>query len=103
MRFRVQGEKLMSNIPNSAMPHAGGGKDADAKEGSGSSSSKRGAKIVEKARNNPKTAIAAGAAVVAGAVAAAATVRASRKKAAGEGASGGSEGGSGKGRSKKKS
>ena len=70
----------MSHIPNSAMPHAGGNDDASGGKGgkggnkkkSGESSvSKAAGKIADKARENPKTAIAAGAAVV-GAIAAAA-------------------------------
>jgi hypothetical protein len=78
----------MSNIPSSAMPHAGptanskdnhqgesGGKgNANADAGSGAVASvKAGAsKIADTARENPKTAIAAGVAIVAGVVAAAA-------------------------------
>ena len=67
----------MSHIPNSAMPHAGGNQDNKGgeakkkKSGGGSSMSKTAGKIADKARENPKTAIAAGAAVV-GAIAAAA-------------------------------
>jgi hypothetical protein len=69
----------MSNIPNSAMPRAKapsetegkkGGKSGE-KSGSGASIKKQAGKIADKARGNPKTAIAAGA-VVAGAIAAAA-------------------------------
>lgn len=66
----------MSHIPNSAMPHAGGnqesqGKGGGKKKSGGSTMSERAGKIADKARENPKTAIAAGAAVV-GAIAAAA-------------------------------
>jgi hypothetical protein len=54
----------MSHIPNSAMPHAGGNDDASGNKGgnkkkSGESSvSKAAGKIADKARENPKTAIA---------------------------------------------
>ena len=81
----------MSNIPSSAMPRAKAddGKDKTAKsdkaeKGSGASLKQRAGKIADKARENPKTSIAAGAAVLAGAVAAAAIplVKASRAKAA---------------------
>lgn len=71
----------MSNIPNSAMPRAnapsepegkkGSGGNAGEKSGGGASIKKQAGKIADKARDNPKTAIAAGA-VVAGAIAAAA-------------------------------
>lgn len=79
----------MSHIPSSAMPRARS-KEAQEKEGGGGSIKKRAGKIAEKARDNPKTAIAAGA-VVAGAVAAAAAlplVRRSRKKSDTEASSG---------------
>ena len=76
----------MSNIPSSAMPHAGptanskdnhqgeSGGNANADAGSGAVASvKAGAsKIADTARENPKTAIAAGVAIVAGVAAAAA-------------------------------
>lgn len=84
----------MSHIPNSAMPHAAPTQDGESgqarneqgaqgsKSGSGSSMpdmsgvtdalSKGASKIADLARENPKTAIAAGVAVAAGAIAAAA-------------------------------
>lgn len=74
----------MSHIPSSAMPHAGPAEDAQ--EESGPTLKQRAGKLAGKARDtaraNPKTAIAAGAALVAGAVAAAAIpkVRAARAK-----------------------
>jgi len=70
----------MSNIPNSAMPRANAPSDTQGKKESGgkaggkaggASIKKQAGKIADKARDNPKTAIAAGA-VVAGAIAAAA-------------------------------
>lgn len=76
----------MSHIPNSAMPHAASAEDA--KEETSPSLKQRAGKLAGKARDsaraNPKTAIAAGAALVAGAVAAAAIpkVRAARAKPA---------------------
>lgn len=78
----------MSSIPNSAMPHAGTTNDnEDQKEKkSRRASIKQGAsKLKEKAKENPKTAIAAGAAVVAAAVGAAAlgAKKASASKSAG--------------------
>ena len=83
----------MSNIPSSAMPRANapsetegakGGK-AGEKAGGGASIKKQAGKIADKARDNPKTAIAAGA-VVAGAIAAAAIplVRGAAAKKAGK-------------------
>ena len=80
----------MSNIPSSAMPHA---KSTEAKGESGqekneagekTSMSDRAGKIADIARDNPKTAIAAGAAVVAGVVAAAAIPIVRARKSAGE-------------------
>ena len=64
----------MSHIPNNAMPHAGPqteetGQSRD-QESAGSASAFT--QIADKAREYPKTAIAAGAAVAAGVVAAAA-------------------------------
>jgi hypothetical protein len=74
----------MSSIPNSAMPHAG---PAEETEVESPSLVRRAADLV---RDNPKTAIAAGAAVVAGAAAAAAIplVKARRAKSASSGSSG---------------
>ena len=62
----------MSHIPTSAMPHAAPSENAQ--DGSGSQETGLGAragKIADYARENPKTAVAAGAAIV-GAIAAAA-------------------------------
>ncbi|HWH16937.1 MAG TPA: hypothetical protein VNT77_01160 [Allosphingosinicella sp.] len=61
----------MSHIPNSVMPHAGPDADIGEKENSPSVFGGAG-RLAEKARENPKTSIAAGAAVIAGAIAAAA-------------------------------
>jgi sirohydrochlorin ferrochelatase len=95
----------MSSIPSSAMPHA----NADAlereeSEGTGADTptlteraTKLASSAADLARDNPKTAIAAGAALFAGAVAAAAipAVRA-RKSSGGKSSSGGSSGGGSK-------
>ena len=66
----------MSHIPNSAMPHAAPKSDTQqkkpAKEKQQGSMSKASDRVKTAVRDNPKTAIAAGAAVVAGAIAAAA-------------------------------
>jgi hypothetical protein len=66
----------MSNIPSSAMPHAKASEDAQQEQGVGATISERAGKIREQAtdyaRENPKTAIAAGAALAAGVIAAAA-------------------------------
>ncbi|MEA3001777.1 MAG: hypothetical protein QOH81_565 [Sphingomonadales bacterium] len=79
----------MSHIPNSAMPHAQA-HDAQDQEGGGFAGGLR-----DLVRDNPKTAIAAGAAVLAGAVAAAAIplVKGARAKSAGGSKSGGSKSG----------
>ena len=65
----------MSNIPNSAIPHAKASdsetKDETQKKSRGASIKKGATKLKDKAKENPKTAIAAGAAVVAAAVGAA--------------------------------
>ena len=65
----------MSNIPSSAMPHAKASEDSQQEQG-GATLSERAGKIREQAtdyaRENPKTAIAAGAALAAGVIAAAA-------------------------------
>jgi len=63
----------MSHIPNSAMPHAGPSETTEPqqetqKSGLGAQASK----VAELVRGNPKTAVAAGAAVIAGLAAAAA-------------------------------
>jgi hypothetical protein len=71
-------EKSMSSIPNSAMPHATESAiQPDVPEGEGGTTlmdraSKLASSAADLARDNPKTAIAAGAALFAGAVAAAA-------------------------------
>lgn len=63
----------MSHIPNSAMPHAG---TTEPQQEQGATLTERAGKIASQAadyaRENPKTAIAAGAALAAGAIAAAA-------------------------------
>jgi len=65
----------MSHIPNNAMPHAGPA-EAQEEQGGTATLTERAGKIAEQAagyaRENPKTAIAAGAALAAGAIAAAA-------------------------------
>lgn len=64
----------MSHIPNNAMPHAGTAEPQQ--DQGGATLSERAGKLAEQAadyaRENPKTAIAAGAALAAGAIAAAA-------------------------------
>ncbi|HYW14945.1 MAG TPA: hypothetical protein VE891_02170 [Allosphingosinicella sp.] len=70
----------MSNIPSSAMPHAkaseGSEKESQQEQGGGPTIAERAGKLREQAgdyaRENPKTAIAAGAALAAGVIAAAA-------------------------------
>ncbi len=66
----------MSNIPSSAMPHAKATEDPQQEQGGGATLSERAGKLAEQAgdyaRENPKTAIAAGAALAAGVIAAAA-------------------------------
>jgi hypothetical protein len=73
----------MSSIPSSAMPHAGPA--AEAEEAQSQTLVQRATDLV---RDNPKTAIAAGAAVAAGVAAAAIPLVRGRR--------GGSEGGGGK-------
>ena len=93
----------MSHIPNSAMPHAGPAENEPQQEQSvGAALSERAGKIADYARENPKTAIAAGAALAAGALAAAAIplVR-GRSKSSGGAKSGGGSGKSSGSRSKK--
>ncbi len=80
----------MSHIPSSAMPRA---RAKDGQEKEGGSIKKRAGKIADKARDNPKTAIAAGA-VLAGAVAAAAAlplVRRAKNKPGADDSSGGAK------------
>ncbi|MEA3034092.1 MAG: hypothetical protein QOH86_2108 [Sphingomonadales bacterium] len=62
----------MSSIPNSAMPHAQVQDEPQEEGGLRTTLSKGAGKIADLARDNPKTAIAAGVAVAAGAIAAAA-------------------------------
>jgi len=66
----------MSHIPNSAMPHAGTNDEKQQEQGGTATLSERAGKLAEQAgdyaRENPKTAIAAGAALAAGMIAAAA-------------------------------
>jgi hypothetical protein len=66
----------MSNIPSSAMPHAKASEDSQQEQGGGATLTERAGKLAEQAgdyaRENPKTAIAAGAALAAGVIAAAA-------------------------------
>jgi len=63
----------MSSIPNKAMPHAAVQAESETPEGAGTSTGVGSAfgQIADKAREYPKTAIAAGAAVAAGVAAAA--------------------------------
>jgi hypothetical protein len=69
----------MSNIPSSAMPHAkaseGSEQESQQEQGGGPTISERAGKLKDQAgdyaRDNPKTAIAAGAALAAGVIAAA--------------------------------
>jgi hypothetical protein len=66
----------MSNIPSSAMPHAKAAEEPQQEQAGGPTISERAGKLAEQAgdyaRENPKTAIAAGAAIAAGVIAAAA-------------------------------
>lgn len=74
----------MSHIPNNAMPHAGPtndrGNQGTPGTSTGSTASSGGAfsQLADKAREYPKTAIAAGAVVAAGVVAAATLTKSSR-------------------------
>ena len=75
----------MSRIPSSAMPHAIDKSAAEEREESAGPIRKSAAKVTKKAKENPKTAIAAGA-LVAGVVAVAAAVplvRSARSKDSG--------------------
>ncbi len=103
----------MSRIPSSAMPHAkAAAPDGEEKQGKRASVKKQAGKIAEKARQNPKTAAAAGVAVV-GAIAAAAIPlvrgagkksgekKASAKKSSSKSESAKSESGSGGSKTKK--
>ncbi|MGZ8284129.1 MAG: hypothetical protein ACXW27_03155 [Allosphingosinicella sp.] len=66
----------MSNIPSSAMPHAKATEEPRQEQAGGPTLTERAGKLREQAgdyaRENPKTAIAAGAALAAGVIAAAA-------------------------------
>jgi hypothetical protein len=66
----------MSNIPSSAMPHAKASDESQQEQGGGATLTERAGKLAgqagDYARENPKTAIAAGAALAAGVIAAAA-------------------------------
>ncbi|MEA3011277.1 MAG: hypothetical protein QOJ91_2969 [Sphingomonadales bacterium] len=66
----------MSNIPSSAMPHAKAADEPQQDQAGGATLTERAGKLAEQAgdyaRENPKTAIAAGAALAAGVIAAAA-------------------------------
>lgn len=78
----------MSHIPNAAIPHAGPAAELEAEAGGQTlmeRASTEAGRIVDLARDNPRTAMAAGAAVAAGVVAAAAIplVRAARRKSDG--------------------
>jgi hypothetical protein len=79
----------MSSIPSSAMPHAG--PSAEAEEAEGPTLVQRATDLV---RDNPKTAIAAGAAVAAGVAAAAAIPLVRGRRAATSDSSGKKGGGS---------
>ena len=105
----------MSTIPNSAMPHAGPAEDSD-EGGETLTMAQRAAdlaqgaraqagKLVDLARENPKTAIAAGAALAAGAAAAAAIplVRAKRRSAANGSGAGKTDSGGSKAPARKRS
>jgi hypothetical protein len=80
----------MSNIPNSAMPHAKSQSDNNDGQSGQTTMSDRAGKIADVARDNPKTAIAAGAAIVAGVVAAAAIPMVRARKNSSEKSSSGS-------------
>jgi hypothetical protein len=66
----------MSNIPSSAMPHAKAADETQQDQAGGATLTERAGKLAgqagDYARENPKTAIAAGAALAAGVIAAAA-------------------------------
>ena len=82
----------MSHIPNSAMPHAGTTEPQQDQGGSATLTDRAGelaGKAADYARENPKTAIAAGAALAAGAIAAAAIPLVRGRSGSGGGKSGG--------------
>ena len=84
----------MSHIPNSAMPHAGTTEEPQQEQGGTATLSERAGKLAEQAgdyaRENPKTAIAAGAALAAGVIAAAAIPLVRGRSGSGGSKSGGS-------------
>jgi hypothetical protein len=82
----------MSHIPNSAMPHAGSSQGEE--EGGTATLSERAGKLADLARDNPKTAMAAGAAVAAGVIAAAAIPLVRGRKSSGGKSGGGKKSGS---------
>jgi hypothetical protein len=88
----------MSSIPNSAMPHATA--EPQQEQGGASTLTERAGDLAGKAadyaRENPKTAIAAGAALAAGVVAAAAIPLARGRATSGSSKSGGGRKGSAK-------
>ena len=94
----------MSRIPSSAMPHAQASTETEDKQGKTAAIKKQAGKIADKAKSNPKTAIAAGAVVAAGVAAAAAIplVRAARAKSSGKKEGGSSSSKKSSGSSKKK-
>lgn len=93
----------MSSIPNSAMPHAGPNAEQDTEQGETITLAQRvkdqASRVATLARDNPKTAIAAGAAVAAGVAAAAAIPLVKSRR----GKSSGKSDGKGSGRGKKAS
>ena len=97
----------MSHIPNSAMPHAGGNQNETSQQGQQSEGglmsglSERANGLMEMARENPKTAIAAGAAVIGAVAAAAIPLVRGRGSSEEEASQGGSSGKSGKSGSSK--
>jgi len=94
----------MSHIPNAAIPDAAPTPEAsEFEDGQTTTLAQRAGKLADLARDNPKTAAAAGAALFAGAVAAAAIplVR-GRRKAGGTASGGAAKSGSKKSGSKKK-
>jgi hypothetical protein len=101
----------MSNIPSSAMPHAkaGDGSESESQQeqAGGPTISERAGKLAEQAgdyaRENPKTAIAAGAALAAGVIAAAALPLVRGRKDSGSGGAKKSGGGAKKTTTAKKS
>jgi hypothetical protein len=103
----------MSTIPNSAMPHAGPAVETEEEGGETLTMARRAAdlaeaardkagKLVELAKDNPKTAIA-GAAIAAAAAAAIPLVRAKRRSAANGAGAPKSDGGSGSAPARKRS